>query len=202
MGQYYTYAFLRKDRTPYYIGKGKGRRAYVKERRGAKPPSDPALILILKKGLTENEAIKHEIYMISVFGRKDLGTGILLNLTNGGEGCEPGPETRRKRSESMAKARSNPELKQKYKETYAKPEVKKRLSEAYREVQLRPEVREKQQEYYDDPEWSRKCSERNKGEKNPCYGKRWWVNELNETKYQKYCPGPEWQRGRIYKPLA
>jgi hypothetical protein len=40
----------------------------------------------LKRNLTEEEAFKHEIYMIAIFGRKDNGTGILINLTNGGDG--------------------------------------------------------------------------------------------------------------------
>lgn len=83
---YYTYAFLREDRTPYYIGKGKGNRAYKRKNKDIKPPKDKSRILILKQNLSEEEAFKHEIYMIDIFGRKDLGTGILHNRTNGGDG--------------------------------------------------------------------------------------------------------------------
>jgi len=82
---YYTYAYLREDRTPYYIGKGKGRRVHQKHN-GFYPPSKDR-ILLLKQNLIEDEAFRHEVYMISVFGRKDLGTGILHNKTNGGKGC-------------------------------------------------------------------------------------------------------------------
>ena len=82
---YYTYAYLREDKTPYYIGKGKGNRIYSKSKR-INQPKDKSRIIFLKKNLTEEEAFKHEIYMIAVFGRKDLGTGILHNRTDGGEG--------------------------------------------------------------------------------------------------------------------
>lgn len=84
--RFYTYAYLRVDRTPYYIGKGNGDRVYYKSRYEVKPPKDKSRIIFLKQNLTEEEAFKHEIYMIAVFGRKDLGTGILRNRTNGGEG--------------------------------------------------------------------------------------------------------------------
>jgi hypothetical protein len=83
---YYTYAYLREDRTPYYIGKGKENRIYCKNRT-YKPPEDKSKIIFLKQNLTEEEAFKHEKYMIAVFGRKDNGTGILRNMTDGGEGC-------------------------------------------------------------------------------------------------------------------
>ena len=82
---YYTYAYLREDRTPYYIGKGTGNRIYSTWRIN-KPPKDKSRIIFLKQNLTEQEAFKHEIYMIAVFGRIDLGTGILHNRTDGGEG--------------------------------------------------------------------------------------------------------------------
>ena len=99
---YYTYAYLREDKTPYYIGKGRGKRIYSKSR-GIKPPNDKSRIIFLKKNLTEEEAFKHEIYMIAIFGRKDLGTGILRNLTSGGDGASGlihTEEHRRKSSEA------------------------------------------------------------------------------------------------------
>jgi hypothetical protein len=94
--EYYTYAYLREDGTPYYIGKGKGNRAYrkhwrSKSRGGYFTPPEKDKILILKDNLTEEEAYKHEMYMINVFGRKDIGTGILRNMSDGGEGAKGVP---------------------------------------------------------------------------------------------------------------
>jgi uncharacterized ubiquitin-like protein YukD len=83
--RFYTYAYLREDRSPYYIGKGTKNRAYKKSSRIFLPPPKDRIIL-LKQNLTEEEAFNHEIYMIAVFGRKDLGTGILHNRTDGGQG--------------------------------------------------------------------------------------------------------------------
>jgi hypothetical protein len=83
---YYTYAYLREDGTPYYVGKGSGNRAYKGKRHGYWPPKDPTRILLLKRNLTEDEAFRHECYIIFLLGRKDLGTGILYNQTNGGDG--------------------------------------------------------------------------------------------------------------------
>jgi len=82
--EFYTYAYMGDDGIPYYIGKGKNDRAY--QDHGLVPVPPPDRILILKRNLEEEDAFRHEIYMIDVFGRLDLGTGSLMNRTFGGEG--------------------------------------------------------------------------------------------------------------------
>ena len=118
---YYTYAYLREDKTPYYIGKGQGKRIYSKQKH-IKPPKDKSRIIYLKQNLTEAEAFRHEIYMIDVFGRIDLGTGILRNRTNGGEGTSnPSDETRRKIIESNKSRIVSEETKRKMSESSKNP---------------------------------------------------------------------------------
>ena len=82
--EYYTYAYLREDGTPYYIGKGKGYRCNYGTGKNCNPPKDRSRIIKLKQNLTEEEAFKHEIYMIALFGKKCDGSGILMNIADGG----------------------------------------------------------------------------------------------------------------------
>ncbi len=82
--EYYTYAYLREDGTPYYIGKGKGYRCNYGTGKNCNPPKDRSRIIKLKQNLTEEEAFRHEIYMIALFGKKCDGTGILMNIADGG----------------------------------------------------------------------------------------------------------------------
>ena len=98
---FYIYAYTRADGTPYYIGKGKNGRAFDAFNHRNLVPKDKSQIVFLNKGLTEEKAFEAEKLYISMFGRKDLGTGILRNLTNGGDGhSNPSDMTKAKMSAS------------------------------------------------------------------------------------------------------
>ena len=187
---YYTYAYLRKDRTPYYIGKGKDDRVYTKNRKEIKPPKDKSRIIFLKKNLTEEEAFKHEVYMIAVLGRKDLGTGILHNRTNGGEGVSGSIRSenyKRKMSEAKkGKPRSE--------------ETRKKMSEGRKGISPSKETRKRMSEAnkgkVHSEETKRNLSEKHKGKNNPSFGKKWWNDNYGNAKFSVEYPGEGWKPGR------
>ena len=92
---YYVYEYLREDGTPYYVGKGQGGR-WRQAHSVAVPPKDR--VKFVATDLCEADAFALEEQLILKYGRKDLGTGILRNLTSGGEGQTPGPKVRAKLS--------------------------------------------------------------------------------------------------------
>ena len=82
---YYTYLWLREDGTPYYVGKGSGKRSHISQGHGVHRPKDSARILV-QEFPSEVDAFAAERFLIDYYGRLDLGAGCLRNLTTGGEG--------------------------------------------------------------------------------------------------------------------
>jgi hypothetical protein len=210
--RFYTYAYLREDRTPYYIGKGQGRRIYQTVGKPCnKPPKDR--IIFLKQNLSEEEALNHEKYMIAVFGRKDLGTGILHNRSDGGDGLSnPSGETRKKMSEAKRGKKHSKDTRKKHSENrkgsknhfYGKhhtEETKEKLREINVGKNLSEETKLKISKSGTgrilSEETRKNISNSKKGEKNPCYGKRWWNDGNSNCKLSLECPGEGWSPGRI-----
>ena len=117
-----VYRHIRKDiNEVFYIGIGKqSNRAYSTRIRNKywKSIVDKAdyMVEIIKDGITWEEAKQLEIDLIKQYGRKDLGTGILSNMTDGGDGCVNticSAETRTKMSNSRLGKKYSEEHKQK-----------------------------------------------------------------------------------------
>ena len=164
MNIYYAYAYNRLNGTPYYIGKGKDNRAYEKHT-SVHVPKDKSRIVKLHENLSEENALAKEIELIAFYGRKDNGTGILRNLTDGGEGPSgriPSDETRKKLSEAKT-GEKHPM----YGRTGEKnPNYGKKLSDEHRRKLSEAQTGKKHS-----AETLQKISEALAGEKSPNYGK-------------------------------
>lgn len=86
---HYVYCYLRVDGSPYYVGISGGSARPTQNHRtrggGVLVPRDKSRIRVLRSGLTREEACEWEMFYIKHYGRKDIGTGILRNRTDGGD---------------------------------------------------------------------------------------------------------------------
>lgn len=101
---FYVYKLIDpRDTLPFYIGKGKSQRwrvHFTPSSKGQNPYKDAVIRNIQACGLdvivehikcdSEEDALQLEQALISELGRRDINTGILTNLQNGGEGAGSG----------------------------------------------------------------------------------------------------------------
>jgi len=98
--EFYVYVLI-DGNTPFYVGKGKKDRMYEHLRLATKTNRKSLVLNKIRQMVKNGRKIKYEIvfqsndakityekekYFISKFGRRDLETGTLFNLTGGGEG--------------------------------------------------------------------------------------------------------------------
>lgn len=110
--EFYNYLWLREDGTPYYVGKGKGNRAFSNKYHIQKCP--PLNRIVLFPAESEQEAFETEKALIWYYGRKDLGTGCLRNLTDGGDGASGYKTTPEVRARMKAGHARNPQIGKKH----------------------------------------------------------------------------------------
>jgi len=159
----YNYGNYSFDYEPMYVGKGKNNRwrdhwNYYKNWLGYKIKHiresglEPKIIF-QGENLDEKSAFNLEIELIITIGRRDLGTGPLVNFTEGGEGAS-GHIYTKKMKDKMRENFKNPIIRKKISEGLKKhyednPEAKNRLSEI------------KKKYYEDNPEVRKSFSENN-----------------------------------------
>ena len=108
----YTYGYARADTGKlYYVGVGRTADRPFRRQHNTMVPSDRRQVVVLKSGLTLEQAAAQEKRYVARYGRLGKGTGRLHNRTAGGAGTRDlSPESRAKKSVALKAAWSNPEI--------------------------------------------------------------------------------------------
>lgn len=162
------YVYVYKDPRPsmlqqvVYVGKGTGRRAFahwgsrVLKNKGfghflatLRQKDLEPIIQIVKELESEEEAFLEEIRLISLYGRRDLKTGTLFNLTVGGEGIS-GTVRTGEWNDNISKALSTKEHVKRSAEAmskrWANPEYRNKTTLAIRKALANPEVAKRRED--------------------------------------------------------
>lgn len=131
--RYYVYILRKPDGTPFYVGKGVGERI-LRHERAAKSTAAKSHRLntirkiwrdggevvkeIVSRHETDEEACRREVELIAQLGRRDLGTGQLVNQTPGGDqgAGHLGPEARARQGDAIRKGLADPAVRKKMSE--------------------------------------------------------------------------------------
>lgn len=185
---FYVYVVYdpRSDKNcPIYVGKGTRKRVYNHMRTTHNSHLFGMLTSCYKLALdvrvkifyveSEEEAFALEKKLIIEYGRSDLGTGTLYNLTDGGEGTigiVANSEVRKARSKRMREYNADPEFKKGVSEGrrkfHAKPEVAEATAKHMRELHTNPEfaeahaerAKERMHKLHTNPEFAKATAER------------------------------------------
>jgi hypothetical protein len=205
---FYVYAHYKADTGEiFYIGKGRDNRAYQKKKTDGRSEwwhrivnKHGYTIKLLHENLSSEDALAKERELIQYYGRQDISTGPLINLTDGGEGgLNVGELTRKKRSISVKKTTDDinyrKELSQRVKSQWDNnPERKQRVSEIVKAKLASDDARRKLSERVK-KQWEKDLARKERM-------REWAKNRVITPEYreklrigaQKRLQNPEWRR--------
>ena len=201
MNDFYVYGHFKTGKdTPFYIGKGTGRRAWVKSGRSEYwnrvVNKYGYEVKLLVENLTEENAYEKEKELIA-----EVGLDNLTNVLEGGEGMSSeyaqkrsqDPNWRKNVKEAAQKRSQDPNWRKNVKEANQKtaqnPKWRKKMEGVYKSKEYRRKQKEGAQKRSQDPEYRKNLKE---AIKNRTQDPEWRRKQKEAA--QKRSQDPEWRR--------